>query len=492
VSELTQRERTQIPRQEMPAQDPVVRGGNFHEVALGFTEELARREAERCLQCARPHCVEGCPVGVLIPDFIRALREGDMVGAVQAMKVKNGLPAICGRVCPQEVQCEATCVLAKKGEPVAIGRLERFVGDYELAQRSCPLESGEETGKRVAIVGSGPAGLTCAVDVAREGHKVTIFESLHSPGGVLVYGIPEFRLPKRVVHGEIDYAAECLGIEIWTDHVIGRIFTLSELLEEHDAVFMGTGAGLPSFMRIPGINYNGVMSANEFLTRVNLMKGYRFPEYDTPVKVGKKVAVIGAGNVAMDSARCSLRLQRLQAGETDGGVHIVYRRSRKEVPARAEEFHHAEEEGVVFDFLTNPVEILGDDNGGVCGMRCIRMELGEPDDSGRRRPIPIEGSEFEMEMDTVIMALGTSPNPLVFVDAEGLERRKWGTVVADEATGRTSMPRVWAGGDVVTGAATVVSAMGAGKRAAADIGRFLRGEVEPWVMKKAIPQKSPC
>jgi glutamate synthase (NADPH/NADH) small chain len=482
VSGLTQRERLQISRQEMPAQDPVGRRGNFNEVALGFTEELACQEAERCLQCARPQCVEGCPVGVLIPDFIRALREGDMVGAVRAMKVKNSLPAICGRVCPQEVQCEARCVLAKKGEPVAIGRLERFVGDYELAERTCPLECCEDTGKRVAVVGSGPAGLTCAVDVAREGHKVTIFESLHSPGGVLVYGIPEFRLPKGVVHGEIDYAAECLGIETRTDHVIGRTLTLNELLEEYDAVFLGTGAGLPSFMRIPGINYNGVMSANEFLTRVNLMKGYRFPEYDTPVKVGRKTAVIGAGNVAMDAARCSLRLQTLRAQETGerGEVHIVYRRSRKEVPARAEEFHHAEEEGVIFDFLTNPVEILGDEKGCVCGMRCIRMRLGEPDDSGRRRPIPIEGSEFEVGVDTVIMALGTSPNPLVFVDAEGLERRKWGTVVADEETGRTTMPRVWAGGDVVTGAATVVSAMGAGKRAAADMNRFLRGEINPW------------
>jgi len=493
MSELTQRERIKIPRQEMPTQDPVARGENFDEVALGFTMELARQEAERCLQCARPHCVEGCPVEVLIPEFILALREGDMDGAVEVMKRNNSLPAICGRVCPQETQCEETCVLAKKGEPVAIGRLERFVGDYELAQRTCPLECSEETGKRVAVIGSGPAGLTCAVDVGREGHEVTIFESLHSPGGVLVYGIPEFRLPKSVVHAEIDYAAECLGIKIKPDHVIGRIFTLPELLEEYDAVFMGTGAGLPSFLRIPGINYNGVMSANEFLTRVNLMKGYLFPEYDTPVKVGKNVAVIGAGNVAMDSARCSLRLQRLQtrgsgegissAGEglsNAGEVHIVYRRSHQEVPARAEEVHHAEEEGIIFDFLTNPVEILGDDKNRVVGMRCIRMELGEPDDSGRRRPIPIEGSEFEIAADTVIFALGTSPNPLVFVDAERLERSKWGTVIADEEMGRTTMPRVWAGGDVVTGAATVVSAMGAGKRSAADINAFLRGEINPW------------
>lgn len=482
MSGLTQRERLQIPRQGMPTQNPVVRRGNFDEVALGFTEELARQEAARCLLCARPYCVEGCPVGVPIPQFIRALREGDMVGAVKAMKEKNNLPAICGRVCPQEVQCEAHCVLAKKGEPVAIGRLERFVGDYELAQRTCPLERAPDTGKRIAVVGSGPAGLTCAVDLGREGHQVTIFESLHAPGGVLTYGIPEFRLPKSVVYAEINYAAECLGIEVRTDHVIGRTLTLNELLAEYDAVFLGTGAGLPSFMRIPGINYNGVMSANEFLTRVNLMKGYLFPEYDTPVKVGKRVAVIGAGNVAMDAARCSLRLQTLRAQESGGQpgeVHIVYRRSRVEVPARAEEFHHAEEEGVIFDFLTNPVEILGDEKGTVCGMRCIRMRLGEPDASGRRRPIPIEGSEFEMEADTVIFALGTSPNPLVFMEAEGLKRTKWGTVVADSETGRTTKPGVWAGGDVVTGAATVISAMGAGKQAAADIHRFLTGEA-PW------------
>ncbi len=490
MAELTQRERMKIPRHEMPVQDAVARGENYNEVALGYTMEMAQQEAERCLQCGKPHCVEGCPVDVLIPEFILALREGDMNEAVEVMKRKNSLPAICGRVCPQETQCEKFCVLAKKGESVAIGRLERFVGDWELEQRTCPLDCTEKTGKKVAIIGSGPAGVTCAVDVGREGHEVTIFESLHDPGGVLVYGIPEFRLPKGVVRGEIDYAAECLGIEIKPDHVIGRIFTLPELLEEYDAIFMGTGAGLPSFMRIPGINYNGVMSANEFLTRVNLMKGYLFPEYDTPAKVGKNVAVIGAGNVAMDSARCSLRLQRLEAkkngGEPGEGlseageVHIVYRRSRQEVPARAEEVHHAEEEGIIFDFLTNPVEILGDEKGSVVGMRCIRMELGEPDDSGRRRPVPIEGSEFELPVDTVIFALGTSPNPLVFVDAEKLERSKWGTVIADETTGRTTMPRVWAGGDVVTGAATVVSAMGAGKKSAADINSFLRGEINPW------------
>jgi glutamate synthase (NADPH/NADH) small chain len=481
VTELTQRERLNIPRQEMPTQDPAVRRTNYNEVALGFTPELAQQEADRCLQCKKPQCVEGCPVGVLIPEFIKALREGDIEGSIRAMKEKNNLPAICGRVCPQETQCEVECVLAKKGEPVAIGRLERYIGDYELTYRTCPLERPEPTGKRVAVVGSGPAGLTCAVDLGRQGHEVVIFESLHSPGGVLVYGIPEFRLPKSVVHAEIDYAAECLGIQVHLDAVIGRLYTIDDLLNEEgfNAVFLGTGAGLPSFMRIPGINYNGVLSANEFLTRVNLMKGYRFPEYDTPVKVGKRVAVIGAGNVAMDAARCSLRLQALQ--EMKGAeVHIVYRRSPAEVPARAEEVHHAEEEGIIFDFLTNPVEIYGDETDSVRGIRCIRMELGEPDDSGRRRPIPIEGSEFDMDVDMVIMALGTSPNPIVFNEASGLERSKWGTVVADEETGRTTKAKVWAGGDVVTGAATVISAMGAGKRAAADIGQFLRGEINPW------------
>ncbi len=482
MAELTQTQRMKIRRHEMPNQDEIVRRGNYDEVALGYSFNTAREEAERCIQCKEPKCVQGCPVGVLIPNFIKALREGDMVKAVEWMKVKNNLPAICGRVCPQETQCEGNCILGKKGDPVAIGRLERFVGDYELAHRTCPLSQAPATGKKVAVVGSGPAGLTCAVDLGRVGHKVTIFESLHGPGGVLVYGIPEFRLPKSVVYGEINYAVECLGIDIKADHVIGRTFTLEELLSEYDTAFLGTGAGLPSFMRIPGINLNGVMSANEFLTRVNLMKGYLFPQYDTPVKIGKKVAVIGAGNVAMDSVRCSLRLQTLQArkkGDSPGEVHMVYRRSKEEVPAREEEFHHAEEEGVIFDFLTNPLEILGDEKGNVRGMRCIRMRLGEPDKSGRRSPFPIEGSEFEMEVDTVIMALGTSPNPLVFVDATGLERTKHGTAVADNETGRTKKRRVWAGGDVVTGAATVISAMGAGKRAAADINSFLTGEA-PW------------
>ncbi|HMK56027.1 MAG TPA: NADPH-dependent glutamate synthase [Dissulfurispiraceae bacterium] len=473
MAELTAKQRMQIPRHDMPVQDEHIRSGNFEEVALGYTLETAREEAERCLQCKKPACVEGCPVGVRIPQFIKALRAGDMQKAVQEMKVKNNLPAICGRVCPQETQCEGKCILGKKGESVAIGRLERFVGDYELKHRTCPLTKANPTGKRIAIAGTGPAGLTCAVDLGREGHEVTMFESLHGPGGVLIYGIPEFRLPKSVVHSEVDYAIKCLGIDIKTDYIIGRTLTLAEMSDQYDAIFLGTGAGLPSLMRIPGINLNGVMSANEFLTRVNLMKSYLFPEYDTPSKVGRKVAVIGAGNVAMDAARCSIRLQKLVSKNESDEVHIVYRRSRDEVPARAEEVHHAEEEGIIFDFLTNPVEVIGDDKGTVKAMRCIRMELGEPDASGRRRPVPIQGSEFVMDVDTVIVALGTSPNPLVFEDAGGLERTKWGTTVADEATGRTTKPRVWAGGDVVTGAATVISAMGAGKRAAADMHKFV-------------------
>ncbi|MDR3554155.1 MAG: NADPH-dependent glutamate synthase [Syntrophobacteraceae bacterium] len=482
MATLTQKERMKIPRQDMPVQTPEDRVRNFSEVALGYTLEMAKMEAERCLQCKDPHCMEGCPVEVRIPEFIQAVRDGDMAEAVKIMKSKNNLPAICGRVCPQEVQCEARCILGKKGEPVAIGRIERFVGDYELANKTLEMTKEAPTGKKVAICGSGPAGITCAVDLARLGHEVTIFESLHTPGGVLVYGIPEFRLPKEsVIKAEIETAAKALSIRILTDYIIGRTLTIDELQAEYDAIFLGTGAGLPMFMRIPGINFNGVMSANEFLTRCNLMKGYRFPEFDTPVKVGKKVAVIGAGNVAMDAARSSKRLQSLTAGangQSGAEVHIVYRRSSAEVPARLEEVHHAKEEGVIFDFLTNPVEILSDEKNAVRAMRCIRMELGEPDQSGRRSPVPIKGSEFDMEVDQVIFALGTSPNPLVFTNAAGLERSKWGTVVANTDNGRTTLKGIWAGGDVVTGAATVISAMGAGKRAAADIDRFLKGEFD--------------
>ncbi len=463
-------------RVEMPRQDPEVRRRNFNEVALGFDMELARAEAERCLQCKKPFCIDGCPVEVRIPEFILKIQEGDMPGAVEILKGDNNLPAICGRVCPQETQCEEVCVLSKKYEPVAIGRLERFVADWDLARGMAIPEVPPPTGKKVAVIGAGPAGLTCAADLARYGHAVTIFESLHKAGGVLIYGIPEFRLPKAVVKAEVDYVRQ-LGVDISLDSVIGKLFTIDELLGEqgYDAMFLGTGAGLPRFMGIPGENYNGVYSANEFLTRTNLMKAYLFPEYDTPIKVKGRAVVVGGGNVAMDSARCALRLGNEE-------VTIVYRRSRVEMPARAEEAENAEEEGIIFELLTNPVEIYGDDNGWVRGMSCIRMELGEPDESGRRRPVPIPGSEFDTEVDIVVMAIGTSPNPLVFTEAGGLERTRWGTVVADEETGRTTKAGVWAGGDVVTGAATVISAMGAGKRAAADIDRFLRGEitVEGW------------
>ncbi len=452
-------------RQEMPRQDPKVRAHNFDEVALGYSMELALAEAERCLQCKKALCVQGCPVEVKIPEFILALQEGDLPRAVRELKEKNNLPAICGRVCPQETQCEMTCVLGKKQQPVAIGRLERFVADWELAHGVSIPEIPPPMGKKVAVVGCGPAGLTCAADLSRLGYAVTIFESLHAPGGVLMYGIPEFRLPKRIVLAEVDYVKK-LGVEIRLDTVIGKLYSLDELLARYDAVFLGTGAGLPQFLGIPGENLNGVYSANEFLTRINLMKAYLFPEYATPIKRKSRVAVIGGGNVAMDAARCALRLGAEE-------VHIVYRRSRAELPARAEEVENAEEEGIVFDLLTNPVRILGDEHNWVRAMECIRMELGEPDASGRRRPIPVPGSEFTLEFDLVIIAIGTSPNPLIFQGVEGLERTRHGTVVADEATGKTTKERVWAGGDIVTGAATVISAMGAGKRAAADIHRFL-------------------
>ena len=457
--------KNEIPRQEMPVQDAAERRANFDEVALGYTQEMAVAEASRCIQCKKPRCIAGCPVSVRIPEFIDAVREGDLWKAAEVLKDTNSLPAICGRVCPQETQCEIECVLGRRGEPVAIGRLERWVADWEREQGMRVPEVDEPTGKRIAIIGSGPAGLTAAGDLAKKGHTVEILEALHIPGGVLMYGIPEFRLPKDVVGAEISYL-EALGVSVRTDIVVGKLFTIEELLEEYDAVFLGTGAGLPMMMNIPGENYNGVYSSNELLTRTNLMKGYLFPRWDTPVKVGNKVAVVGAGNVAMDAARSSLRLGAEE-------VHIVYRRSREEVPARAEEVHHAEEEGIIFDFLTNPIEIYGDEQGWVTGMRCIRMELGEPDASGRRRPIPIEGSEFDMPVDTVVMALGTRPNPLVFTDAEALERTRWGTVVADESTGRTKMERVWAGGDIVTGAATVISAMGAGRIAANDMHAYV-------------------
>jgi len=459
-------------RQAMPEREPKARTHDFGEVALGYTLELAQAEAERCLNCRKPSCVAGCPVEIEIPQFIRALRDGDLADSARILKRRNSLPAICGRVCPQETQCEEACVLARKGEPVAIGRLERFVADWERQNGVQRPQIATPTGKRVAIVGSGPAGLTAAADLARMGHRVTIFEALHEPGGVLTYGIPEFRLPKDVVRAEVEFV-KSLGVEIKLNSVIGKLYTVDELVDQFDAVFLATGAGLPMWMGIPGENLNGVYSANEFLTRVNLMKAYLFPEYDTPVYMGQKVAVIGAGNVAMDAVRSSLRLGAKEA-------HIIYRRSAAEVPARAEEVHHAQEEGVIFDFLTNPVEIYGDESGTVCGMRCIRMRLGEPGSDGRRRPYPIEGSEFDMEVNVVIMALGTRPNPLVFAHAKGLERTDRGTVVADHDTGRTRKEKVWAGGDLVTGSATVISAMGAARRAAADIDLYLKAKNPSW------------
>jgi len=460
-----------LNRVSMPRQDPKERAKNFNEVALGYSEEQAKYEANRCIQCPKRPCVNGCPVNVDIPEFIKAIREDDMPAAVRILKSKNALPGICGRVCPQESQCEEVCTLAKRGAPIAIGRLERYVADWERnnqpATEAQTPDIPKPTGKRVAVVGSGPAGLTAAADLAKMGHSVTIFEALHVGGGVLMYGIPEFRLPKEIVQAEVKYV-ESLGAELVLDAVIGKIDTVDELLASgYDAVFLGTGAGLPMFMNIPGENLCGIYSANEFLTRTNLMKAYLFPVYDTPLSAGKRVAVIGGGNVAMDSARCALRLGAEE-------VYIIYRRSEVEMPARREEVENAMEEGIIFKFLTNPVEFIGNEQGWVTSMKCIEMELGEPDDSGRRRPIPKEGSEFIIDIDTVVVALGTTPNPLIASTTEGLDTTRRGTVVADEETGKTNKERVWAGGDIVTGAATVISAMGAGKRAAADIDKFLR------------------
>jgi len=458
-----------LNRVKMPKQEPLVRAHNFDEVATGYTKEMAMEEASRCIQCKKRNCVAGCPVNVNIPEFVLALRDGDMWGAVDQLKANNALPGICGRVCPQESQCEAVCTLGKKGAPIAIGRLERFVADWETSQSDKPKPViAPSTGKKVAVVGSGPAGLTTAADLAKLGHQITLFEALHVAGGVLVYGIPEFRLPKAIVQGEVDYV-KTLGVDVRLDSVIGKIDTVDELLaDEYDAIFLGTGAGLPMFLGLPGENLNGIYSANEYLTRTNLMKAYLFPEYDTPIKKSKKVVVIGGGNVAMDSARCAMRLGAEE-------VYIVYRRSREELPARAEEVENAEEEGIIFKLLTNPKRFIGDENGWVTQMECLEMELGEPDDSGRRRPIVKEGSEFILDVDTVVVALGTTPNPLIPSTTEGLDTTRKGTVVAEEETGKTVKDKVWAGGDLVTGAATVISAMGAGKRAAAAIDAYLKG-----------------
>jgi glutamate synthase (NADPH/NADH) small chain len=449
----------------MPKQKPEVRRRNFNEVALGYTEDQALEEASRCLQCPKPQCVQGCPVEVAIPEFIRLIRERKFDEAAKKIKEKNSLPAICGRVCPQEEQCQKFCVLGKVGDPVSIGRLERFVADWERERGITIPEKAPPTGKKVAIIGAGPAGLTAAADLAKLGHKVVIFEALHLPGGVLVYGIPEFRLPKSIVQAEVDYIKK-LGVELRLGYLIGRIYTIPELLKRgFDAVFIGTGAGLPSFLGIPGEGLGGIYSANEFLIRVNLMKAYAFPEYDTPIRIGKHVAVIGGGNVAMDSARSALRLGAEE-------VCIVYRRSREEMPARKEEIENAEEEGIICKFLANPTRFIGDEKGWVKAMECICMELGPPDESGRRKPVPVKGSEFTMDVDTVIVAIGRTPNPIIQRTTEGLEVTKWGTIVVDE-NGKTSLEGVYAGGDIVTGEATVISAMGAGKKAAKAIHEYL-------------------
>jgi len=455
-------QKTAVP---VPKQAPEIRRHNFNEVALGYNEEQVLVEASRCLQCPKPQCVSGCPVEIDIPSFIKLLKGKQFEDAIKKIKEKNCLPAICGRVCPQEEQCQKSCILAKAGNPVSIGRLERFLADWERKSGISCLDKAPPTGKRVAIVGAGPAGLTVAADLVKLGHDVVIFEALHYPGGVLMYGIPEFRLPKGIVQAEAEYVKK-LGVDIRANCLVGRTFTIPELLKSgYDAVFIGTGAGLPQFLGVPGENLAGIYSANEFLIRVNLMKAYTFPKCDTPLRIGKHVAVIGGGNVAMDSARSALRLGAEE-------VCIVYRRSREELPARQEEIENAEEEGIVCKFLANPVRFIGNEKGWVKSMECICMELGPPDESGRRRPVPIKGSEFIMDVDTVIVAVGRTPNPIVQSTTEGLKATKWGTIIADE-NGKTSIEGVYAGGDIVTGEATVISAMGAGKKTAKAMHEYL-------------------
>ena len=466
LAEVKPKVKIQKESVEMPKQKPEVRRHNFNEVALGYNEEQAVAEANRCLQCPQPKCIQGCPVEVEIPPFVKLLRERKFDEAARKIKEKNSLPAICGRVCPQEDQCQKNCVVGKIGQPVSIGRLERFLADWEREKGFQVPEKSPPTGKKVAIIGAGPAGLTAAADLVKLGHKVELFEALHSPGGVLVYGIPEFRLPKSIVRAEADYVGK-LGVDIHLNCLVGRTYTIPELLKNgFDAVFIGSGAGLPMFMNIPGENLGGIYSANEFLIRVNLMKSYAFPDYDTPIRIGKHVVVIGGGNVAMDSARSALRLGAEE-------VCIVYRRSREELPARAEEIANAEEEGIVCKFLAAPVRYIGDEKGWVKAMECICMELGQPDESGRRRPCAVKGSEFVMDVDCVIVAIGRTPNPIIQRTTEGLETTKWGTIVVKDESGKTSLEGVYAGGDIVTGEATVISAMGAGKKAARAIHEYL-------------------
>ena len=455
------------PRVSMPEQEPKVRARNFLEVPTGYTMKMAQEEASRCLQCKKPGCVNGCPVGVDIPGFIDFIVQGDMSGAIRHLWKMNALPAVCGRVCPQEIQCEGQCIVGKKGEPVAIGNLERFCADYEREHGTGELPPKQPaTGKKVAVVGSGPSGLTVAGDLIVKGHDVTIFEAFHKPGGVLVYGIPEFRLPKAIVAQEVNFLSR-LGVKVECNAVVGRTVSLDELFAEgYEAIYVGVGAGLPKFMNLPGENFVGILSANEYLTRANLMKAYQFPDVDTPIPRGKNVVVLGAGNVAMDSARTAMRL----GADT---VKIVYRRSRDEMPARKAEIHHAEEEGIEMCLLTNPTRYLGNEKGRLTGMECLRMELGEPDASGRRRPVPIKGSEFQVDCDLCIVAVGSGANPLLTSETADMQLNKWGYIVTDTATGKTTKKGVWAGGDIVTGAATVILAMGAGRQAANSIHNYL-------------------
>ncbi len=461
------KERLKIQRHPMLEQEPKERVKNFFEVPLGYTPEVAKEEALRCIQCKKPLCVSGCPVEIDIPAFVELIAEGDFIGAARKLKEKNALPAVCGRVCPQEDQCEKMCVVGKRGKPVAIGNLERFAADYERERGEIELpQILPDTGKKVAVVGAGPSGLTVAGDLVKKGHKVTIFEALHAPGGVLMYGIPEFRLPKAIVAAEVEFLRR-LGVEIVCNAVIGKTDTVDELLKDgYDAVFLGTGAGLPYFMNIPGENLVGVYSANEYLTRINLMKAYRFPEFDTPVIKGRRIAVFGGGNTAMDSARTSIRLNPEK-------VFIIYRRSREELPARAEEVHHGEQEGLNFKFLTNPVRFIGNKEGRLEAVECIKMKLGEPDDSGRRRPIPIPDSEFKLHIDIAVVAIGNGPNPLIPATTEGLDVNKWGNIIVDNDTGGTSKRGVFSGGDIVRGGSTVILAMGDGRRAANAIHSYL-------------------
>ena len=457
-----------LKRRSMPKQEPFERIKNFDEVALGYTEELAREEAGRCLKCKKPTCRQGCPVGIKIPEFIQCIVEGNFEAGVKKIKETNALPAVCGRVCPQEEQCENSCILGKKGGAVAIGRLERFLADWEAASgKSEKPPMAALNGMKIAVVGSGPAGITVANDLVLLGYEITMFEALHEAGGVLTYGIPEFRLPKAIVKREVEYV-KSLGVKLHLDFIVGKTRTIDSIMEEFDAIFVGAGAGLPWFMNIPGENLNGVYSANEYLTRCNLMKAYRFPAHDTPMKRPARVAVFGGGNVAMDSARTALRLGADEA-------HIVYRRSKQELPARLEEAENAEEEGVIFDYLTLPVRLIGNEQGWLTEIECIKMELGEPDASGRRSPVPVKGSDFRMKADAVICAIGNSPNPLIPMTTPGLKVGKKGNIEADEETGKTSRDRIWAGGDVVTGAATVISAMGAGRKAAKSMHAALSG-----------------